>query len=154
MLFRSLVQYYVTQICEREHLSVKGISNEVLGLFRAYDWPGNIRELVQVLESAITLAGPEPMIHPEHLPVELRTLAIKPMAGEGPGVDSSERPVLQQDGALPEWKAYRAEVVAEAERTYLQALMDKSRSDNKTACRISGLSRTRLYTMLKAHGLK
>lgn len=151
---QGLVQYYVTQICEREHLSVKGISNEVLGLFRAYDWPGNIRELVQVLESAIPLAGPEPMIHPEHLPVELRTLAIKPMAEENPGADSSERSVLQQDGALPEWKAYRAEVVAEAERTYLHALMDKARGDNKTACRISGLSRTRLYTMLKAHGLK
>ncbi len=151
---QGLVQYYVSQICEREQLSVKGISNEVLGLFRDYDWPGNIRELIQVLESAITLAGPEPMIHPEHLPVELRTLAIKPMAGENPGADSSERPVLLQDGALPEWKTYRSEVVAKAERTYLQALMDKARSDNKTACRISGLSRTRLYTMLKAHGLK
>ncbi len=151
---QGLVQYYVSQICEREQLSVKGISNEVLGLFRDYDWPGNIRELIQVLESAAALAGPEPMIHPEHLPVELRTLAIKPMVGKSPHADSLERPVLHQDGTLPEWKPYRAEVVAEAEKTYLQALMDKARGANKTACRISGLSRTRLYTMLKAHGLK
>lgn len=125
---QGLVQYYVTQICEREHISVKGISNEVLSLFHDYDWPGNIRELIQVLESAAALAGPEPMIHPEHLPVELRTLGIKTIATESRGVDSSVHPALGQDGLLPDWKSYRTGVVAEAERTYLQVLMERRSS--------------------------
>jgi two-component system, NtrC family, response regulator AtoC len=52
------------------HLGVPAtISPEALALLRAYEWPGNIRELRHVIERAVLLAGNTP-ITPEHLPVE------------------------------------------------------------------------------------
>jgi DNA-binding NtrC family response regulator len=45
------------------------ISPDALALLRAYRWPGNIRELRNVIESAVLLAG-NAMITPAHLPLE------------------------------------------------------------------------------------
>jgi transcriptional regulator with PAS, ATPase and Fis domain len=48
-----------------------GVSTEVLELFQGYDWPGNIRELANVLERA-SYAGESHQIEIEHLPLFLR----------------------------------------------------------------------------------
>jgi two-component system NtrC family response regulator len=40
-----------------------------------YDWPGNIRELVNTLENTLIAAKGEPILYPQHLPVNLRIKA-------------------------------------------------------------------------------
>ncbi len=151
---KGLVQYHVTRVCESEGRDIKGISEEVFELLSCYPWPGNIRELFQILESALAVAGQEPMLYPEHLPLEIRALATrKSMEKNDPAMpsESGPRPGFDQ---IPDWKLYRSQVVARAEKAYLRDLMAMSNGRNKTACQLSGLSRTRLYTMLKAHDMK
>jgi two-component system response regulator AtoC len=53
------------------------ISPEALALLRAYRWPGNIRELRNVIESAVLLAG-NAMITPAHLPLERMQAGNRP----------------------------------------------------------------------------
>jgi Nif-specific regulatory protein len=48
------------------------ISNEAYKLLRAYDWPGNIRELENIIERAAVLCGPDGLIEARHLPVWLQ----------------------------------------------------------------------------------
>jgi len=43
------------------------LSNEALALLQAESWPGNIRELQNVIERALILAAGQPLIRPEHL---------------------------------------------------------------------------------------
>jgi DNA-binding NtrC family response regulator len=56
----------------------RGIAPEALSLMEQYDWPGNIRELKNVIER-ICIMRPGPTLLPEHLPLEIRD--ISPAAG-------------------------------------------------------------------------
>ncbi len=47
----------------------KQIARDALALLRRYSWPGNIRELRNVIERAVVLSGDGPIMA-EHLPVE------------------------------------------------------------------------------------
>ncbi|MBG0775706.1 MAG: sigma-54-dependent Fis family transcriptional regulator [Desulfovibrionaceae bacterium] len=56
-------------------------------------------------------------------------------------------------GPVPTYKSFRASALAELERQYLTDLMAKSGGDMRTACALSGLSRARLYALLKERGV-
>jgi DNA-binding NtrC family response regulator len=59
------------------------ISSEAAEALRAYSWPGNIRELRNILERADLVAGAATELRAEHLPAELFTMAARsPSAGE------------------------------------------------------------------------
>jgi two-component system NtrC family response regulator len=52
---------------------------------------------------------------------------------------------------LPPLKSFRESALREAERQYLEDLMSLAGSNIKEACRISGLSRPRLYALMKKY---
>jgi DNA-binding NtrC family response regulator len=49
-----LVSEFVKEICIKENKAIT-VSDEVMAIFRNYDWPGNIRQLRNVVERAIVL---------------------------------------------------------------------------------------------------
>ena len=53
---RLLLDYFVGRFSKKAGKSIKHISKETLALFNAYDWPGNIRELQNVIERAVILS--------------------------------------------------------------------------------------------------
>jgi DNA-binding NtrC family response regulator len=55
---------------------------------------------------------------------------------------------------LTSLEAYREAGVTRLEREYLGRLMKRTGSDVKEACRISGLSRSRLYTLLRKYQIR
>jgi DNA-binding NtrC family response regulator len=117
----------------------------------AYPWPGNVRELIQALEKALISAKEEPMLYPKHLPTYIRihvarsTFPEKSAGREKPGIRSGVPKVP------PKLKEIRKAAVAEAEQKYLMDLISYVGGDNNKACRLSGLSRSRFYTLLKKH---
>jgi transcriptional regulator with GAF, ATPase, and Fis domain len=64
------------------------IASQVLDLLRTYEWPGNIRELRNVMERAVLLSTSD-RIGLEHVPVEklMRTTAARPSEGDGGATD-------------------------------------------------------------------
>jgi transcriptional regulator with PAS, ATPase and Fis domain len=69
-----LVQHFVQRFAEKTGKSIAGLTPDALKLCLAYKWPGNIRELENVMERAVTLA-PEgkKWITPDLLPNNLRS---------------------------------------------------------------------------------
>ena len=65
-----LVEQFVTRFNRLQQKTVPGITAEALALLMAHDWPGNIRELENVIERAFILCN-EGRIGIEHLPGEL-----------------------------------------------------------------------------------
>jgi DNA-binding NtrC family response regulator len=52
-----LVEYFVQRYAKRAGKNIRSIDKKTLGLLQAYDWPGNIRELQNVIEGGLVLAG-------------------------------------------------------------------------------------------------
>jgi formate hydrogenlyase transcriptional activator len=51
-----LVEYFIHRFSQREGRKIRALSKETSGLLQAYDWPGNIRELQNVIERAVIIA--------------------------------------------------------------------------------------------------
>lgn len=65
-----LTEEFIASFNRLQNKSVQGVSGEALSLLMAYDWPGNIRELENVIERSFILCG-EGNIGISHLPKEL-----------------------------------------------------------------------------------
>jgi two-component system response regulator PilR (NtrC family) len=69
---RALAEHFLHKYAERLGKAVRGITQEALERLEAYDWPGNVRQLENVIERAVALeTGSE--IHAESLPAEIRS---------------------------------------------------------------------------------
>jgi formate hydrogenlyase transcriptional activator len=54
-----LVEYFIERYAKRAGKKITFIGKNTMGLFRAYDWPGNIRELQNVVERGVILCESE-----------------------------------------------------------------------------------------------
>jgi two-component system NtrC family response regulator len=61
---------------------------------------------------------------------------------------------LTRHSILPTFKQFRSSIVSEAEKHYLEILLQQSQGCIKKACEISELSRTRLYYLMKEHNIE
>jgi Nif-specific regulatory protein len=67
-----LVVHFIDKISERNHKKIVRIAPEAVTLLMHYDWPGNIRELENVIERAIIICGTDGVIDARYLPVWLQ----------------------------------------------------------------------------------
>nr|WP_320011779.1 sigma-54 dependent transcriptional regulator [uncultured Desulfobulbus sp.] len=152
-----LVMSFVFTLCRRNRLPIKGVVPETLEVLSAYSWPGNIRELENTLEKAILADPADPVLYPIHLPPEIRLSRIRSRVDSKNAEDAEEQqlgtPALSFPDTLLPFKEYRKQLTLDIERHYLHMLLHASEGDITTACSISELSRSRLYDLLKIHGL-
>lgn len=151
---RCLAFHFLGGLCEKYRIEHKGFSPEYLDLLGEYTWPGNVRELTHTIEHSLTAAGDSPVLFPKHLPSYLRvTLARASVKGP----ESEDLPPSLMEHLHPSFTApfrtFREGAVAIAEKAYLEHLMTRSKGDIQEACRLSDLSRARLYALLKKHGI-
>jgi two-component system response regulator AtoC len=78
-----LAEYFLAVFRHRYHKHDLRLAPETREVMAAYNWPGNVRELRNLIERLVLL-GPEPLIRPGHLPLEMRMDAGLPEAGESP----------------------------------------------------------------------
>ncbi len=104
------------------------IPSDVLQLLRCYHWPGNIRELKNVLERSLMLAGGN-ILKPSHFV----------------GLD------LQNEELLSENKESSIE---NAEMAHIKDVMEQCDWDTTAAAMILGVSRPTLYRKLKKYNIK
>ncbi len=48
-----LISHFIEKFCKEQGKRIKGVSREVLEQFMEYDWPGNVRQLKNIIESAV-----------------------------------------------------------------------------------------------------
>ncbi len=108
------------------------LSDSVTGLLLKYDWPGNVRELKNIIERATILAGGEPLSE-EDFSLEI---------DDAPLVDS---------GAAG---SSAAEGLEMAEKMMIVEAIEKAGGNKTEAARLLKISRRRLYSRMKAHGIR
>jgi two-component system NtrC family response regulator len=147
---RDLAMHYMAAFTERYGMGTKGFSTEFFEGICAYRWPGNVRELMHALERALSVAGDEPTLHPVHLPTDIRVA----LARKSVPVKASVSTASEGRGSVPDHTRDLRELLEATERQYLQDLMSSTSGKVKEVCRISGLSRSRLYARLKKYGIQ
>ena len=149
-----LVRYYVERICEENRTPVKDCSQDFFEAMTAYGWPGNVRELVNVLHVATANAGLGPCLFPHHLPTDVMANYLT-RVGSSKLADIPPLPATvtasAQSGPIPTLKEFRERNYASIESEYLDLLLGAAEGNARLACRIAGISRSRLYQLLEKH---
>lgn len=144
------------RICQKNAIPPKKISQDFMETLGKYDWPGNIRELSNVLENALVNAYGHTELFAFHLPERVRISMLKHSLSsrENPlEIDTSGfQPELSAD--LPCYKEYRSQILDQADKFYFSRLMEASCWDVERACAISKLGKSRVYSQLKLHGIE
>jgi DNA-binding NtrC family response regulator len=130
-----LTHYFITRSAHEYERPVRGASAEVLALFAGFSWPGNIRQLQHVVERAVILANGD-TLQIADLPLELRQM-WPAAALSAPAVARAER----------------RKAADEAERATLVEALRRANGNASEAIRLSGLSRTHFYRLLRKHGI-
>jgi two-component system, NtrC family, response regulator len=150
---KEIAMHQLGKLAERYEAGTKGISSGFVEALMRYDWPGNVRELLNTMERAFVSAGSDPTLFQRHLPTSIRVkLARAAVAKSSPSIEKEKSNVDEPD-SLPSLRAFRHRAVSELEKQYLQELILLSNGDIQKCCRISGVSRSRLYRLLKDHNL-
>ncbi len=146
---QELTNHYLKRHSKKYGIKPKRVSAAFRDILLQYSWPGNVREIIHALESALAVAHDSPILVPKHLPYHIH-VQVKRNAAAKKQLNP-ETLKVSGDNSLPNLKDVREEAVSEIEEQYLKELLRQTKSDIKTACRISGLSRSRLYALLKRY---
>ncbi len=144
----------MNRLCEERGTATKGFSPEFFDILNMHDWPGNVRELLHVMDRVFVAAGDDPVLFAKHLPMELRIKTIHTSMQSEPSAPEQAPAHAKAESVLPPIKDVRDTAIAEAEKNYLQKLMAATNGEIPEACRISGLSMSRLYELLKRYEIQ
>lgn len=148
---KELVIHHTGVLCDSYQIAMKGFSPDFFDVLNAYNWPGNVRELFSTLEWAIAQAPLEPTLFAKHLPPHIRIQALRSDLDEQVEEPPLGQTTIELPEKLPEWKTYRKSLLEEGESSYLRNLMQRTDGDVKQAADMSGLSRPRLYELLRKY---
>ena len=124
----ALIQHFVKQYAAKHARKVDRVSPPALALLKAYDYPGNARELANAIERAIIVAT-------------------------GRVIDEHDLPAGLSAAVAAQRQKEQPPSLAEMEATYIAEVLSATRG-NKTECaRILGISRKNLYEKIARYEL-
>jgi PAS domain S-box-containing protein len=130
----SIVHFLMTNFCKQLRKKIKVFSDEAIKIFMEYNWPGNFRELENMIETLVNICD-EDVILPEHIPAEMVKEAILKKEGK-----------IKIPGVLER-------VMKEAEREAVVKALSYGKNNKVKAAQLLGIHRSHLYYIMKKHGL-
>ncbi len=124
-----IVDYHLRKFAEIHNKQTKGISRDAMKLIKSYDWPGNIRELMNCIESAVVMSR-EDTITVESLPPFMT--------------------IKQKDRVV----AKSSRNLYEVEKKAIMDALNRSGGNKAEAARGLGIGLRTLYRKLKQYGVE
>jgi len=122
-----LAESFLADYAAKHGRPARRFEREALAALAAYDFPGNVRELANVVERAVIVA-------------------------EGAGVGLKELPESVRTAAGARARRTRRPTLAELESDYIREVLEAARGNKSEAARVLGISRKNLYERLARYG--
>ncbi len=119
-----LVQYFLNKYAAEG--TTPEVSPEALAVLSAYDWPGNVRQLENVIHRALAVSPAATTLLPEDLPAELRGAAVPAAPAESPGTN-----------------------LHELKRRHVMEVLERVGGNKLRAAQLLGIDRRTLYRILE-----
>ncbi len=144
-----LIRSFISHVCDRSRIVSKGIEPDFVEHLMDYDWPGNVRELQQTMEQVVACAIDVPTLFARHLPEQFRIRFAQAAIHSKSVPDFSALELSEQPSTQLLWKDYKSAT----EKKYIIDLMYRAEGNVTIACKLSKLSRTRLYQLREKYDL-
>lgn len=123
-----LIQYFLKHYAAKHARKVERVSTSALEMLQAYEYPGNARELANIVERAVIVAT-------------------------GKAIEQDDLPVGLSAAVQAQQRKERPQSLAQLEAAYISEVLAATRG-NKTECaRILGISRKNLYEKIARYEL-
>ncbi|NOY40169.1 MAG: sigma-54-dependent Fis family transcriptional regulator [Nitrospirae bacterium] len=119
-----LSKYFLEKHAKKARKEIKGFARETTEILKSYSYPGNVRELENIIERAVILEKSS-LIQPENLPVTMQMFQIETI---DPG---------------------RLKTIDELNREYALKILDHLEGNKTRAAKMLGISRTSLWRILR-----
>jgi len=141
-----LIEYFVQLMNKKIGRQISTVSNEALKPLIEYDWPGNIRELKNIMEHVvITTEGAA--ITPEHIPIEIKGIQADPAQP----VASTK--FFEAEAKLPDFRQAKKALIESFEKEYIQRLLEINAGNISRSARDIGAQRSSLQRLIRKYGI-
>jgi len=133
------VDHFLTRAARKLNITIHKIDQQALDALSCYHWPGNIRELQNIIERAIVLSSDQ-TIHLEQLPVIFSNMTQL----EGAPLEVTDRSGLRKK---------RDDQVSHVERDLLTHYLTNAKGNVSAAARLAEIPRRTFYRMMSRHDI-
>ena len=142
-----LAHHFVAKVCQAEGIAAKELSPEAIAALTAYGWPGNVRQLENVVEHAVVMSGERTRLYPSDFAIPNSPGATVPQATEIPGA------LPFAEAASPQFSDEGldfTETLRRFERAILQEALSRAQGNKTLAADLLKLPRTTLIHKLRS----
>jgi len=142
-----LVEHFLAKFNDRLRKKVEGVEGEALDLLVQYPWPGNIRELENVVERAVLFCDTH-TLHASDLPPDVRGI---PAIASAPLPEADLQAALASEGGL---KEHVKVAMSRLEKELVSRALQQTNGNVTHAARLLKISRKGLQLKMKELGLR
>ncbi len=133
-----LAEIFLKRYASQVGKNIVGFNDETSYLLDLYDYPGNVRELENIVKSAVVLEK-STHITPSSLPSAI--------------IGSSEISGLSFNNKMQDWEKARIEMLKTFEKHYFSRLLKQTKGHVTQAAKLAGIARESLQRIMKKHNL-
>ncbi len=144
-----LAQHFIEKYNRKLNRKIEGLADEALVSLQAYSWPGNIRELENLMER-LALFADGPLLTRKDLPEAMRQPLVAPVPAGAPAAEGSPPPAPAET-SLKDIVRMKA---AELEKDLITKALEETVGNVTRAAKLLQISRKSLQTKMKEFGLR
>ena len=133
-----LAEHFIRKFCAEQKVPIKKISESAIQCLASYDWPGNVRQLENTMEMAVTLADDRELLEANDFPVACRALKTTEAVSEV---------------EFPDEGVNFNTVVSDLEKRLILQSLEVARGNKKKAATLLRLKRTTFVEKLRRMGV-
>ncbi|POP54485.1 sigma-54-dependent Fis family transcriptional regulator [Zhongshania marina] len=158
------MNYFMKKYCRRHNKDIKGYTNRLITAMLSYDWPGNIRELENLIERGVILAAKDRVIDVHHIFTEDELKNMEYLTVSSEGLITSDA-YLKNNNDIKDEISNTSQIInmikngnnvidqnfsiEELEKTLIDKAIEQTNGNKSLAAKLLGITRSQLYYRLE-----